>query len=177
MTLEKRALEWIEPYWNVQHLVRTRDWVVELEQDAGEALRVAALTHDMERHFPGGPELDMATQRPDDEAYNRAHSERSARIVGDWLQEEATSPELVAEVRRLILDHEFGGWPEVDILQAADSISWLETNQDVAQKWVRDGRCDEEWAREKHQWSFDRIRIDQARELARPFYEEALAGV
>ena len=78
---------------------------------------------------------------------------------------------------RLVLDHEFGGWHEADVLQAADSISWLETNQDVAQKWVREGRCDEDWAREKHRWSFDRIRIERAREFARPFYEEALAGV
>ena len=76
-----------------------------------------------------------------------------------------------------VLDHEFGGWHEADVLQAADSISWLETNQDLAQKWVREGRCDEEWAREKHRWSFDRIRIERARELARPWYEEALAGV
>ena len=55
MTLEERALAWIEPYWNAEHLVRTRDWVLELEPDASEALRLAALTHDMERHFPGGP--------------------------------------------------------------------------------------------------------------------------
>lgn len=177
MTLEERALDWIAPYWNVDHLVRTRDWVVELEPDAGEALRIAALTHDMERHFPGGPQLDMATQRPDDEAYNRAHSERSARIVGDWLSGEGADASLVAEVRALVLDHEFGGWHEADVLQAADSISWLETNQDVAQKWVREGRCDEDWAREKHRWSFDRIRTERAREFARPFYEEALAGV
>ena len=177
VTLEDRALDWIAPYWNADHLVRTRDWVVELEPDAGEALRIAALTHDIERHFPGGPQLDMATQRPDDEAYNRAHSERSARIVGDWLSAEGADASLVTEVRALVLDHEFGGWHEADVLQAADSISWLETNQDVAQKWVREGRCDEDWARQKHRWSFDRIRIERARELAGPFYEEALAGV
>ncbi len=76
--LERRILAWIEPYWNAGHLVRTRDWVLELDPDASEALEIAALTHDMERHFPGGPHLDMSRQRPDDEEYNRAHSERSA---------------------------------------------------------------------------------------------------
>ena len=83
----------------------------------------------------------------------------------------------MAEVERLVLDHEFGGWPEADVLQAADSLSLLETNQDVAAELVREGRCDEEWAREQHRWMFDRIRIERARELARPFYEQALAGV
>ncbi len=53
---------WIEPYWNAEHLVRTRDWLLELEPDASEALRLAALTHDMERHFPGGP-VDGPGQR------------------------------------------------------------------------------------------------------------------
>ena len=53
VSLEEEALEWIAPYWNANHLVRTRDWLLELEPDAPEGLRLAALTHDMERHFPG----------------------------------------------------------------------------------------------------------------------------
>jgi hypothetical protein len=175
--LERRVLAWIEPYWNAHHLVRTRDWVLELEPDASEALQLAALTHDMERHFPGGPHLDMTRQRADDGEYNRAHSERSAQIVGDFLRGQGAEPELVRDVEELIRAHEFGGWHEADLLQAADSISWLETNQDVAQGWVRDGRCDAEWAREKHRWSYERITLDEAREAARPFYEEALASV
>jgi Domain of unknown function (DUF4202) len=175
--LEQRALAWIETYWNAHHLVRTRDWVLELEPDASEALQLAALTHDMERHFPGGPELDMSRQPPDDEGYNRAHSERSARIVAEFLREQGADPELVRDVARLVRAHEFGGWGEADVLQAADSIAWLETNQGVARRWVRDGRCDPEWAREKHRWSFERIRLEAARELARSYYEDALASV
>jgi hypothetical protein len=175
--LERRVLAWIEPYWNAHHLVRTREWTLELEPEASEALQLAALTHDMERHYPGGPELDMSTRGPDDEEYNRVHSERSARIVGEFLRGEGAEPALVGEVERLVRAHEFGGWREADVLQAADSIAWLETNQDVAQRWVREGRCDSEWAREKHRWSFERIKLEEARELARPYYEEALASV
>ena len=114
--LEQRVLAWIEPYWNAHHLVRTRDWVLELEPDASEALQLAALTHDMERHFPGGPELDMSRQPPDDEGYNRAHSERSARIVAEFLREQGADPELVRDVARLVHQAlpEFGlvGWPK-----------------------------------------------------------------
>ena len=175
--LEQRVLAWIEPYWNAHHLLRTRDWALELEPQASEALQLAALTHDMERHFPGGPELDMSRRRPDDEEYNRAHSERSARIVAEFLRDEGADSELVRAVERLVLAHEFGGWPEADVLQAADSIAWLETNQEVAQRWVRDGRCDQNWAHEKHRWSFERIKLEEACELARPYYEEALASV
>ena len=175
--LERSVLAWIAAYWNAGHLVSTREWALRLAPEASEALEIAALTHDMERHFPGGPELDMSRQRPDDEVYNRDHSERSALIVGEFLHGEGAAPELVAEVERLIRAHEFGGWYEADVLQAADSLSWLEVNQDVARRWVRDGRCDVDWAREKHRWSFERIQLEEARELARPYYEEALASV
>src|SRR5438445_442821 len=102
MSLEQRALEWIDPYWNAEHLVRTRDWARELEPGAGEALLLAALTHDMERHFPGGPHLDVATQPPDDRAYREAHSERSARIVSEWLRaQEDGDAERVEAVEQL----------------------------------------------------------------------------
>ena len=80
MTLEERALEWIAPYWNAEYLVRTRDWLLELDPDAGEASRLAALTHDMERHFPGGPaqDLSMWPEEDGEREYRRAHSERSS---------------------------------------------------------------------------------------------------
>src|SRR4051812_28071534 len=38
--LERAALEWIASYWNAEHLIRTRDWLVELDPDAGLALRL-----------------------------------------------------------------------------------------------------------------------------------------
>ncbi len=178
MSLEQKALEWIEPYWNAEHLVRTRDWARELEPGAGEALVLAALTHDMERHFPGGPHLDVATQPPDDRAYREAHSQRSARIVGDWLraQEEADA-ELVEAVEELILLHEWGGYHAADVLQAADSISFLEVNDKVVAGWVREGRCSAERGIDQLRWMDERIRLPGAQELARPFYERAVASV
>ena len=87
-----RATRWIEPYWNAEHLRRTADWLLVLDPDAAEALRLAALTHDMERHFPGGPEQDLSISPAADTEYRRQHSERSARIVSEWLREEGAEP-------------------------------------------------------------------------------------
>jgi hypothetical protein len=139
--LERAALDWIRPYSQRHHLMRTRDWALELDPGAREALRLAALTHDIERHFPGGLVQDK-TGPWDDPAYNRAHAERSARIVGEWLVEQGAERELVAPVEELIRMHETGGSPEADLLQAADSLSFLETLQDIACSWVRDGVCE-----------------------------------
>ena len=166
--LEARALEWIAPYWNARHLVRTRDWAVELHPGATQALRLAALTHDIERHFPGGPE-----PRPGDPAYERAHAERSARIVGEWLAGEGAEQGLVAAVSDLVRAHEEGGWPEADLLQAADSLSFLEVNADRPAAWVREGRCDLATAQARLRHVRDRIRLPAARRAAAPLLAEA----
>ena len=166
--LEQAALDWIAPYWNAQHLVRTRDWLLELEPGASRALRLAALTHDIERHFPGGPAPD-----PADPEYARVHSERSARIVADWLADNGAPGDLTADVRRLVVAHEIGGWPEADLLQAADSLSFLEVNATRPAAWVRDGRCDAAEARARLRHMLERIRPERAREAARPLLERA----
>lgn len=177
MTLEERARIWIEPYWNARHLERTLHWVVELEPDAGEALRLSALTHDMERHFPGGPQMDPATMEPDDVEYRREHSERSAQIICDWLVADGAAESLVEDVRRLVRAHEVGGAVDEDLLQAADSLSFLETNGELVAGWYAEGRCDRERAKAQLAYMFDRISVPRATELARPLYEEALATV
>jgi hypothetical protein len=179
LTLEERALAWVEPYWNADHLVRTRDWLLELEPEAGEALRLAALTHDMERHVPGGPIQDLAVW-PDEEAeveYRRLHSARSAEIVGVWLRAQGADDRLAAAVERLIAAHETGGAPDEDLVQAADSLSFLEVNPKVLVRWYTSGRASKERAKAQAQWVFERMRIERARQLARPLYEEAIAVV
>jgi len=176
-TLIEAAEAWIEPYWNAEHLRRARDWLLVIEPDASEAARLAALTHDMERHFPGGPEYDPGTMAPDEESYRRAHSERSAAIVGDWLTEQGAAEELMARVRGLIELHEIGGTPEANLVQAADSLSFLETNTGLVRGWVVKRRCDVERAKRQHERMFERIQVERARELARPLYERALASV
>ncbi len=174
--LEARADEWIEPYWNAEHLRRTRDWLLELAPDASEPQRLAALTHDMERHFPeGSPEQNLAAPPEDDMEYRRLHSERSAAIVGDWLRGERADEELVAEVERLIRAHEVGGAPDEDLVQAADSISFIEVNVDLPAKWAAEGRASFERGVDQHRWMYERIRVPQARELARPLYERVLS--
>jgi hypothetical protein len=177
VNLVGRAEAWIEPYRNARHLLRTRDWLLELDPDPGEALVVAALTHDMERHFPGGPIMDPATMPPHDDAYRTEHSERSAGIVGEWLRGQGADEELVTEVEELIVLHEYGGSPDADLLQAADSLSFLEVNAELVANWFLEGRCSRHRSKEQLTHMFERIRVERARVLAGPLYEEGLAFV
>jgi hypothetical protein len=172
--LEPRAEEWIAPYWNAEHLRRARDWLIVLEPDADEASRLAALTHDMERHFPGGRSVSL-----DDPAgepvYRDEHSRRSAEIVGAWLRSEGADEELASRVEELVLLHDTGGSPAADLVQAADSLSFLEVNPAVVEGWVREGRCSPERGADQLRWMFDRIQVERARELGRPLLERAVA--
>jgi hypothetical protein len=166
--------DWIEPYYDRDHLTRAADWMVRLAPDAPEYLVLAALTHDLERSVPGGPQLDLANTPWDDRAYNDAHTSRSAEVVSRWLSEHGAPAEWVAAVRQPIREHEFGGSPEGDLMQAADSISFLETNSPLVAGWANDGRCTFEKAREKLRWMGDRVRHPAGREIALAFQRRSL---
>lgn len=162
-----------------RHLLRTEDWAVELAPDASERLRLAAVLHDIERAFPD-PETSWVSARDwDDPAYNRWHQDRSAEIASRWLRERGAPAELVDGVDALIRVHEEGGWPEADVLQAADSLSFLEILAPLVVGWIESGRATPERGAAKVQSSIDRIKpeLTRARELAEPMLREALAAV
>jgi hypothetical protein len=173
--LEQSADEWIAPFRQVDHLRATYRWLLELDPESDLALRVAALTHDMERQYPGGPAPDLSWGW-DDAEYLFAHSTRSADIVAWWLHDQIDEQDdrFVGDVRRLILLHELGGTPRADLLQAADSLSWFQTNATLAAGWVETRYCTAEVALAKHRFMLDRIRVPRARDLAGSLYDEAI---
>jgi len=179
-TLRNRAREWVCAHYEHggQHLLQTEVWLKRLKPDASEEMLLAALTHDMERAFPGpdSPSLDPR-DGVDNPAYNIAHSERSARIVSNYLREQGASQESIEEVARLIRAHEYGGDDEENYIQAADSLSFLEVNVDVFLGWMDAG--DEKWnadaVRAKFTWMYERMQIHQARDLARSLYKDAIS--
>lgn len=177
--IERRAIDWIAPYNQAWHLERARDWLVYLAPDTPLEARLAVVTHDIERMFPNGPQFDKATGRWDDPHYLYAHAARSAEVVGVWLHMQHDVPEkfVLSEVQRLITLHEFGGVGGADLVQAADSLSFLETLQDIVRKWVTHGECGVEQARAKYRYMAERIRVPAAQPIAEQLLEQALAAL
>ena len=176
--IERRAIAWIAPYHQARHLERARDWLVYLDQNAPLEARLAVVTHDIERMFPNGPTIDKAQCRWDDPHYLYAHASRSAEVVGVWLHSQDSAKGVsLSEVQRLITLHEFGGIDGADLVQAADSLSFLETLQDVVRGWVISGECGAGQARAKHRYMAERIRVPEARRLAGPLLAQALASL
>lgn len=162
-----------------RHLLSTEHWLLQLAPQASQRLRIAAVLHDIERAFPA-PGFDWDSARDwDNPDYNRWHQDRCAEFAARWLREQGASDELVKGVEALIRVHENGGWAEADLLQAADSLSFLDTLTPLTISWVQTGRATPERAKAKIQSSLDRIdpSLEPARELARPMLAEALHAV
>jgi hypothetical protein len=132
--------------------------------------------HDIERAFPDPDAAWDSARDWDSPEYNRWHQDRCAVIAARWLREQRADEELVDGVDALIRVHEDGGWPEADLLQAADSLSFLETMVPLVTGWVESGRAPRERAAAKIRHSVDRMRPgqDRARLLAAPYLEQAL---
>lgn len=177
LRLRALALQWVAPYYDGNHLTRAADWMGVLAPRGAEPLLLAALLHDMERSVPGGPVLDKENAPWDDRDYNRAHCDRSAEVVSIWLAEHGASETFLEGVKQPIREHEFGGSPEGDLMQAADSISFLEVNGPLVARWVAGGECTPEKGREKLQWMCHRVRLEGARATAAALLGPALAEV
>jgi len=163
---------WVIEYYpyNSTHLLESLAWLDRIAPEASEAVKLATLTHDMERAF-GGP--DAIPIMMNDRAYEKAHSDRSAKIVGEWLREHDADPDLVKDVEDLIRVHEWGGWPDANLVQAADSLSFLETNIDLMIGFVKSGKYSLAAVASKIDEMFNRIQVLPARELAKPLWEQA----
>jgi hypothetical protein len=175
-----RARRWVaDVHPHARHLLRTEDWLLALDPEVGERLRVATVLHDIERAFPDDTAPWDSARDWDSAAYNRWHQDRCADIAARWLREQGAPEDLVGDVDRLIRAHEDGGWPEADLLQAADSLSFLETMVPLVVGWVESGRAPRASAAAKLHHAGDRIRpgLRRARELAEPMVRDALAAL
>lgn len=160
---------------NADHLVRTVDWLDKLDPEAGEALRIAAVAHDVERAFGEGripPTSEYVDW--DDPVYNLWHGERSAKFLSGFLRRHGAEKNLIREVGRLVVVHEVGGFPEADILKDADSLSFLEINVDKFISWIPE-KVSKEEVKKKFDYMFNRIGSSKATKWAQPLYEGACA--
>ena len=167
--IEDDAMQWLDGFYSLEHLIATRMWAIKICPEASPELKFAALVHDAERHFPGGPS-STPSNGFDDPDYLFAHSTRSADFVEEWLLSRSPSPDdvFIRRVRRLVLRHEIGGGWEADFLQAADSLSFLETLDWLTVDWVQSERYTIAQAREKLDFTVERIRPSIAVAAALP---------
>ena len=111
---------------DARHADNTLEWLLRLEPDAGEALQLASLAHDIDRALA---ESKVARTDFDDYgAFKAAHARNSARILRPILTACDVAPDTADEACRLVEAHEVGGDTGSDLLKEADSISFFDVN-------------------------------------------------
>ena len=175
-SLDQRRASGSSPYWNAQHLERTRDWLLVLEPKRSRGAR------DRRAHARHGAPLSR--RAVDGSRHDGARRRRptAAPIPSDLRGSSATGSlarapprPLVAEVERLILAHEIGGIAGRGRAPGG-RLALVSRGQRRARRRAgsRDGRCSRERSKEQLAYMFDRIRVVRATELALPLYEQAL---
>ncbi len=107
------------------HAENTLAWLVRLDPMADEALRLAALAHDIDRAAPDGVRREDFA---DYDAFKQAHAEHGARLLHRLLERCDVPEAVTAEACRLVRLHEVGGDPRADLLRDADSLSYFDVN-------------------------------------------------
>jgi hypothetical protein len=100
-------------------------WVARLAPDASEALRLAARAHHVRRW-----EIPRTSQPADRAGYHRwrvALHAHHARIAGELLAAVGYAPDLIARVQDLVRKRGLGRDPEVQALEDALCLVFLET--------------------------------------------------
>lgn len=157
---------------SVPHFVRTKHWLLELNPDADEAFCISAVAHDIERAFRD-PNNDKAkTAGFSDDFFLKYHPEKGAEIMAEFLKSQGADEKLIERVKYLISKHETGGDDDQNILKDADSVSFFENNADSFVKMAEEIGKDK--IKDKFDWMFNRITSEKAKEIAKPWYDEAL---
>lgn len=159
------------------HSRRTVFWLLELKPDADEALKIAALAHDIERISPPPPLEHMVAASSKgwmDPEFLRRHSTKGADIIAALMSDLGVAPQMIERIKWLVAGHEFSGTDDQNLIKDADSVSFFENNieQFLHLKAKKFGK---QKVRAKFEWMFERISSEHARQIAEPMYKRAIA--
>ncbi len=109
-----------------RHADNTLEWLLRLQPDAGDALQLAALAHDIDR---ANEETKVRRADFDDyDVFKATHARHGAELLRPILTSCGVAPDITDEACRLVEVHEVGGDPSSELLKDADSISYFDVN-------------------------------------------------
>ena len=93
--------------------------------------------------------------------------------MAEFLRRAGADETTVVRVKHLISKHEVGGDADQNLLKDVDSVSFFENNvPHFVTKKVKE--LNREKVKAKFDWMFNRITAEQAKQIARPWYEVAV---
>lgn len=159
------------------HYEQTVYWILQLDPDADEAMKIAGYAHDIQRAFSRSDTMKIVKESKEgfqDEGLLTIHQKEGAEIIKRFLEDNEASSDIADRVYKLVSKHEIGGSDDQNIQKDADSISFFECNADhFVDKFVKD--IGYQKVKDKFDWMFNRISSAKARDIAKSMYENALA--
>ena len=146
------------------HSKNTLEWLLKLKPDADEALKIAALGHDIERAIE-----ERKVRREDYKNYDEfkdAHASNSAKVLTEIMEACNISKKIADDIFFLVCHHETGGSERVDILRDADSISFFQVN--LPDYFIRNGV---EETRKRYLWGYRKLPDNLKRVVAEFDYQ------
>lgn len=105
------------------HSINTLEWLLKLHPGADDAMKLAALGHDIERAFEEKRVRSIDFETYDE--YKQAHALNSAQILTEIMESCGVEQPLVDEVAHLVAHHESGGSERQDTLRNANFLSFF----------------------------------------------------
>jgi len=131
------------------HSKNTLKWLLKLKPDADDALKIAALGHDIDRAV----ETKVLRENFDNyDEFKAQHAHHSAEIMRNIMLEVQFEENVINNVYHLICQHEIGGDPRSDLIKDADSISFFDVNLPLYFQ-----RNDWEESKRRCIWGFKRL--------------------
>ena len=160
----------------ILHLLRTLYWLEQLEPNLDDALRIATISHDIERAFRQ-KDVKEIVQRPGgliSTDYFEKHEIRGAEIIAKYLKKQGARKNLISRVKMLISRHERGGNNDQNLLKDADSIGFFEiyANNELILKMIENIGKDE--TKKKIDFMYKRITSKEAKIIAKKWYDKAI---
>jgi predicted metal-dependent HD superfamily phosphohydrolase len=137
-----------------RHALDVWQWVLRLDPEAGGAVQLAALFHDVERVFS---EADFRSEQMVEayDDYKARHAARSAAITARVLEEEGCEAALRTRTAELIAGHDQPGRADSQdaaLLEDADALSFFSLNSSGYLRYYG-----AEQARRKVEWTLARL--------------------
>ncbi len=135
------------------HAKNTLQWLLRLKPDAAEALKIAALGHDIERAIEERKVRREGYKNYDE--FKDAHALNSANILVEIMKECNISKKLADDIFFLVCRHETGGTRRGDVLRDADGISFFHVN--LPYYFIRN---DVEETKKRYLWGYRKLSND-----------------
>ena len=146
------------------HSKNTLEWLLKLRPDADEALKIAALGHDIERAIE-----ERKAKREWYKSYDEfkdAHASNSAKILAEIMKDCKINRKLANDIFFLVGHHETGGTDDADVLRDADTISFFQVN--LPYYFVRNGVKE---TKKRFRWGYRKLPENLKRVVAEFDYQ------